>query len=85
MWSSWASIMWIRSRKRRAYLEKFNITYPNGPDLGTRISQAFRMTGVPETYIIDQEGVLRHMQYRCFPDPSSMSRRLSIRCWSNDL
>jgi cytochrome c biogenesis protein CcmG, thiol:disulfide interchange protein DsbE len=42
----------------RAYLSKFNITYPNGPDLGTRISQMFRMTGVPETYIIDQNGKL---------------------------
>jgi cytochrome c biogenesis protein CcmG/thiol:disulfide interchange protein DsbE len=42
----------------RAYLAKFNITYPNGPDLGTRISQMFRMTGVPETYIIDQNGKL---------------------------
>ena len=51
----------------RAYLEKFSITYPNGPDLGTRISQAFRMKGVPETYIIDQEGILRHMQYGVFP------------------
>ncbi|MEA1979058.1 MAG: TlpA disulfide reductase family protein, partial [Chloroflexota bacterium] len=26
----------------RGYLAKFGITYPNGPDLGTRISQAFR-------------------------------------------
>jgi len=51
----------------RGYLQKFNITYPNGPDLGTRISQAFRMQGVPETYIIDQEGVLQHMQYGVFP------------------
>ncbi len=42
----------------QAYLEKFDITYPNGPDLGTRISQAFRIRGVPETYIIDKEGVL---------------------------
>ncbi|MBT3240958.1 MAG: TlpA family protein disulfide reductase [Chloroflexi bacterium] len=40
------------------YLEKFSITYPNGPDLGTRISQSYRTTGVPETYIIDKEGVL---------------------------
>lgn len=44
-----------------AYLEKFNISYPNGPDLGTKISQAFRILGVPETYIIDQSGVLRHV------------------------
>jgi cytochrome c biogenesis protein CcmG, thiol:disulfide interchange protein DsbE len=41
-----------------AYLKKFNITYPNGPDLRTRISQAYRIIGVPETYIIDQEGIL---------------------------
>jgi cytochrome c biogenesis protein CcmG/thiol:disulfide interchange protein DsbE len=44
----------------RSYLAKFDITYINGPDLGTRISQAFnRQIGVPETYIIDQNGILR--------------------------
>ncbi|MBN1668254.1 MAG: TlpA family protein disulfide reductase [Anaerolineales bacterium] len=46
-----------------AYLEKFDITFPNGPDLGTRISQAFnRKMGVPETYIIDQDGILRYIK-----------------------
>lgn len=45
-----------------AYLKKFDITYSNGPDLGTRISQAFRIQGVPETYIIDQQNVLRFVQ-----------------------
>lgn len=45
-----------------SYLNKFNISYPNGADLGTRISQSFRIRGVPETYIIDQEGVLYHAQ-----------------------
>jgi cytochrome c biogenesis protein CcmG/thiol:disulfide interchange protein DsbE len=45
------------------YLDKFNISYPNGPDLGTRISQAFnRHMGVPETYIIDQNGVLHYIK-----------------------
>ena len=44
------------------YLKKFGITYPNGPDLGTRISQEFRMGGVPETYFIDRQGVLRYIQ-----------------------
>jgi len=42
----------------RDYLRKFDITYLNGPDLGTRISQTFRITGVPETYIIDRDGQL---------------------------
>jgi cytochrome c biogenesis protein CcmG/thiol:disulfide interchange protein DsbE len=41
-----------------AYLKKFGITYPNGPDKETRISQAFRIFGVPETYIIGPDGLL---------------------------
>jgi cytochrome c biogenesis protein CcmG/thiol:disulfide interchange protein DsbE len=42
----------------RGYLERFDISYPNGPDLGTRISQAFRIRGVPETYVIGMDGRL---------------------------
>ncbi len=45
-----------------AYLKRFGITYPNGPDLGTTISQAYRTTGVPETYIIDKQGILASMK-----------------------
>ncbi len=48
------------------YLEKFNITYPNGEDrdlLHDRpLSQYFRIKGVPETYFIDKNGVLRYEQ-----------------------
>jgi cytochrome c biogenesis protein CcmG/thiol:disulfide interchange protein DsbE len=44
------------------YLDKFAITYPNGDDLGTRISQAFRIRGVPETYIVGRDGVITHAQ-----------------------
>ena len=47
------------------YLKKFNITYPNGEDrdlLRERpLSQYFRITGVPETYFVDQEGVLQYV------------------------
>lgn len=46
----------------RVYLKKFGITYANGPDLATRISQYFRIKGVPETYFIDKDGVLRYVQ-----------------------
>jgi len=46
----------------REYLRKFDITFPNGPDVGTRISQLFRIKGVPETYFIDQQGVLQYVQ-----------------------
>ncbi len=50
----------------QAYLTKYRISYPNGPDLETRISQAFRTTGVPETYIIDQKGVLAYTKFAPF-------------------
>ncbi|MFQ6059045.1 MAG: TlpA family protein disulfide reductase [Anaerolineae bacterium] len=42
----------------RAYLKRFNITYPNGPDLGSKISHAYRIRGVPETFFVDKEGQL---------------------------
>jgi cytochrome c biogenesis protein CcmG/thiol:disulfide interchange protein DsbE len=45
----------------REYLKKFSIIFPNGPDVGTRISQQFRIKGVPETYFVDQDGVLRYV------------------------
>jgi len=53
-------------KKAEQYLTKFGITYPNGPDLGTRISQAYRTTGVPETYIIDRDGVLAYVKFSPF-------------------
>jgi cytochrome c biogenesis protein CcmG/thiol:disulfide interchange protein DsbE len=52
--------------KAFGYLDKFDITYTNGPDLRTKISQAFRTTGVPETYIIDKEGILRSVKLSPF-------------------
>ena len=45
-----------------AYLKKFGITYPNGPDLATRVSQQYRVRGVPETFIIDQQGRLAYFK-----------------------
>jgi cytochrome c biogenesis protein CcmG/thiol:disulfide interchange protein DsbE len=47
----------------QAYIDRFGITYPNGPDLGTRIYDTYRATGVPETFLIDQDGVLADFKY----------------------
>jgi len=46
----------------RVYLKKFGISFPNGPDLATRISQYFRIAGVPETYFVDKKGILRYVR-----------------------
>ncbi|MGZ6346365.1 MAG: TlpA family protein disulfide reductase [Anaerolineales bacterium] len=60
----------------RSYMSDFNISYPNGPDMGTRISQIFnRNLGVPETYVVDQEGILRFIQIGPF---QSVAEILSV-------
>ena len=45
-----------------AYMEEFGVTFPHAPDLGTDISQSYEITGVPETFFIDSDGVIRHVQ-----------------------
>jgi len=60
----------------RIYLKKFGITYANGPDLATRISQLFRTTGVPETYFIDQEGFLRYVKIGPFSSVGEINAQL---------
>ncbi|GAB4151045.1 MAG: TlpA disulfide reductase family protein [Candidatus Promineifilaceae bacterium] len=42
-----------------AYMEEFNITYPNAPDLRSRISQDYKVTGVPETFFIGKDGLVK--------------------------
>lgn len=44
--------------KSLAYLNEYNITYPNGPDLGSAISGAYKITGVPETFFIGKDGTV---------------------------
>jgi cytochrome c biogenesis protein CcmG/thiol:disulfide interchange protein DsbE len=40
------------------FIEEYGITYPNGVDEQGKISSAFGVTAVPETYVIDREGRL---------------------------
>ena len=42
--------------KSLEYMEEYAVTFPNAPDLRSAISDLYKITGVPETYIIDQEG-----------------------------
>jgi len=44
--------------KAIAFIEEFNITYPNGPDPYNRISRTYHTTGVPETFLIGKDGHL---------------------------
>jgi cytochrome c biogenesis protein CcmG/thiol:disulfide interchange protein DsbE len=60
----------------RAYLAEFGITYPNGPDLGTRISQAFRIRGVPETYILGPQGILAEVKIGPYTSLDEITRSI---------
>jgi cytochrome c biogenesis protein CcmG/thiol:disulfide interchange protein DsbE len=45
-----------------AYMEKYGITYPSGPDWGSKVSRDYAITGVPETFFIDRDGNIVHVQ-----------------------
>lgn len=45
------------------FLLEHGITYPNGPDTGVRISDDYNIQGVPETFIIDQNGNIAQFIY----------------------
>ncbi len=48
--------------KSLAYLEEFGITYPNAPDLRSSVSSKYEITGVPETFFINPDGEIEHIQ-----------------------
>ena len=42
--------------RSRAFIDEFDITYPNGPDVGTVVADQYRIQGVPETFVVDETG-----------------------------
>ncbi len=46
--------------KARAFLEEFGVTYPYAAESNNRTARSFGVTGVPETFVVDQEGKLFH-------------------------
>ncbi|HVN14106.1 MAG TPA: TlpA disulfide reductase family protein [Anaerolineales bacterium] len=60
----------------RIYLQKFGINYANGPDMGTQISQMFRIQGVPETYFIDRDGILRYVKIGPFTSADELKSQI---------
>lgn len=50
--------VWDTEGNAQAFLRDFGISYPNGPDRGGRILIEYGVTGIPETFFIDREGIL---------------------------
>lgn len=43
------------------YLVEYGITYPNAPDRGAAMEKGYRITGIPETFVINTKGdIVQH-------------------------
>jgi cytochrome c biogenesis protein CcmG/thiol:disulfide interchange protein DsbE len=40
------------------YIEEFEITYGNGPDRGKKAYDAYGVTGFPETFFVNGQGIV---------------------------
>lgn len=58
----------------REYLQRYGVTYPNGPDLKTRISTLYHIRGVPETFVVDRAGQIVLFWPGPLSDSSSQAR-----------
>jgi cytochrome c biogenesis protein CcmG/thiol:disulfide interchange protein DsbE len=59
-----------------AFLETYAVTYPNGPDLRGEISNLYQVSSVPETYILDANGVLRGIKIGPFTSTEEVYRAI---------
>lgn len=61
-----------------AFLEKYGITFPNGPDMGSRVSRIFKVQAVPETYILGRDGRLAAIQIGPFQSADEIRAILQL-------
>jgi cytochrome c biogenesis protein CcmG/thiol:disulfide interchange protein DsbE len=68
------------------YIAEFDITYFNGADVGTRISQAYNIQGVPETFFVAKNGELRgvHIGPLSPPDLDNEIEELMAEIFNRD-
>ena len=50
--------VWDKEADARKFLDEFGLSYPNGSDPGG-VAVDFGVRGIPETYVLDGQGVLR--------------------------
>ena len=55
--------------KAHEYLQEFDITYPNAPDLGLKAQEIYKFDSVPETYILGRDGTILDFHIGPLTDP----------------
>lgn len=64
------------------FIEEFDLTFPNGHDDALSVTRQFGITGAPETYLIDPEGVIRAISIGQFTEgwlDSTMAELLGVQ------
>jgi peroxiredoxin len=64
----------LPKEKARAFQQKHGLTYPILLDEQARVSEAYRVKGLPTNVIIDREGKIRSIEAGFNPD--SVSQKL---------
>jgi cytochrome c biogenesis protein CcmG/thiol:disulfide interchange protein DsbE len=59
------------------YLEKFQVSYPNGIDLAGQISKRYTIRGVPETFFVNPDGKLVGCRQVGPIDEAELDRRIA--------
>jgi cytochrome c biogenesis protein CcmG, thiol:disulfide interchange protein DsbE len=49
-----------RDADAKAFIERFKLSFPNGPDLQGKISIDYGVYGVPETFFINRDGMIHY-------------------------
>lgn len=57
-----------------SFLEQYNISYPNGPDLQSLITDVYLVRQVPETFVVDQTGQVAFVE----PGPIVVERLTAV-------
>ncbi len=63
-----------QDKNARAWLQCYDVTYPNAPDLGGKAYNAYRIQGVPETYFIDADGNIVDYYVGAIPNGSILDQ-----------
>ena len=70
-------------REARAYIAEFDITYPNGPDLGSRAANDYHIQGVPETFFVTKAGRIAHVHIGALDEGTLVSWIERLRRMTN--
>ena len=52
--------IWDNEAEAQKFLQSFALSYPNGPNPKGDIPIEYGLTGIPETYFVNKDGVLTH-------------------------